>query len=582
MPLDGMTLGFVCRELSARLVGGRVDRVQQPERDELHLLIRSLGENHRLVLCAGAHHARMHLTAQAKTNPMEPPMFCMLLRKHLQGGRVMAVRRVAGDRVAEIDIDALDELGEARTRTLVIEIMGRHSNILLRDADGRIIDAIRHVDADMSRVREVRPGLPYAYPPAQGKLDPDAATAEQLEAALRAGGVRLDKALLDGIAGLSPQAARELACRLTGDEQATLEPAAIPSLAQRLHALLDTLPTLAPPVLQLNEEGEPIDVFPFPQHRFPDALQRPVPEGISAALDAFFHSRDLRERLSQRTASLLHSIKAHIARCEKKLALQQEAIDESAHMEDFRIHGELLTANLYRLEKGSASVTVDNFYDPEGGTLTIALDPQLSPTQNAQRYFKRYQKARSAKRMAAEQREKSRAELDWLEEQLDDLRKCTEDAEIDEIRAMLVERGYLRASHSRAKPRKAQPSKPLQYRSSDGIDLFVGKNSAQNDRLTAQARGEHTWLHAKDMPGSHVIIAHEGEPPERTLQEAAMLAAYYSKGSASSRVQVDYTLRRHVKKPGGAPLGFVHYTHQHTVWVTPDEAAVKRLTLMEH
>ncbi len=572
-----MTLGFVCRELSTRLVGGRVDRVQQPERDELHILIRSLGENHRLLLCAGAHHARVHLTRESKSNPMEPPMFCMLLRKHLQGGRVMAVRRVGGDRIVEIDIDALDELGEVRTRTLVMEVMGRHSNLILRDTDGRIIDAIRHVDADMSRVREVQPGLPYAYPPAQGKCDPDTATAEELARMLLENGPRMDKALLGSVTGLSPQAAREFAFRLTGEEEGLMAPEAAPALAQRLRALLDQLPSLAPPVLQLNEESEAVDVYPFPQHRFPESHQRAIPEGISEALDAFYRSRDRKERVSQRTSSLLHSIKTHLERCEKKLVLQQESIDAGAHMEEWRIYGELLTGNLYRMEKGAASVTVENYYDPEGAMVTIALDPQFTPAQNAQRYFKRYQKARSAVRMATDQKEKTQAELDWLETQLDDLRKCVDDAEIEEMRAMMVERGYLRASHSRVKQRKLPASQPLRFRSSEGIDIYVGKNSAQNDRLTSAAGGEQMWLHAKDMPGSHVLIAHEGEPPEATLREAAMLAAYYSKGCGSTRVPVDYTLRKHVKKPGGAPLGFVIYTHQHTIWATPDEASVKRL-----
>ena len=580
LPLDGLTLGFVCRELSERLVGGRVDRVQQPERDELHLLIRSQGENHRLLLCASAHHARIHLTGEGKPNPMEPPMFCMLMRKHLQGGRVAAVRRVAGDRIAEIAVDALDELGEVRRRTLIIEVMGRHSNIVLRDADGRIIDAIRHVGADMSRVRQIQPGLPYAYPPSQGKLDPDEATREQLAEALAQGSSRLHKALLESIAGLSPQAARELACRLAGDEEAVVSPGGAAGLAERLHALLGTLPALTPPVLLLDGDGQPVDVYPFAQHRHPDALQRPVPEGMSAALDAFFRARDRHDRVSQRTASLLRTLKTHIERCEKKLALQQEALEGGARMEEWRICGELISANLHVLEKGMTQTTLANFYDPENAQLTIALDAQYTPIQNAQRYFKRYQKARVAQRMAADQIQKSQAELEWLDTQLDDLRKCTDDAEIGEIRTLLTEGGYLRASHHRGAARKAKPSQPFHYLSSDGYDIFVGKNSVQNDRLTTQARGDDTWLHAKDMPGSHVVIASEEVVPDSTLREAVLLAAYYSKGSASSRVPVDYTLRRYVKKPGGTPVGYFTYTQQETMWVVPDETAVKRLTLV--
>ena len=578
MPLDGLTLGFVSRELAHRLVGGRVDRVQQPERDELHLLIRSQGENLRLLLCASAHHARAHLTSLNKSNPMEPPMFCMLLRKHLQGGRVTDVRQVAGDRILEIDIDALDELGEARTRTLILEVMGRHSNLILRDADGRVVDAIRHVNADMSRVREVQPGLPYCYPPDQAKCDPGTATAQALADALAEGAPRLDKALLGAVAGLSPQAARELAFRLAGAEDAPLPQQDVPTLAVRLRALLDELPALLPPVLLLDDMGEPVDVYPFAQHRYAPAQQQAVPEGISAALDCFYRTRDLRERAAQRTASLTRTLKTHIERCEKKLALQQEALDASARMDEWRIQGELITANLHQLKKGMVSATLVNYYDLEGAPLTVALDAQYTPAQNAQRFYKRYQKARSAQRMAAEQKEKTLAELTWLETQLDDVRKCTDIAEIAEMRALLVERGYLRASHSRVKQRKLAPSQPFHFRSSDGLDIFVGKNSVQNDRMTAQADGAHTWLHAKDMPGSHVLIPHKEPIPEATLREAALLAAAYSKGASSAQVPVDYTLRRHVKKPGGAPLGYVIYTHQRTIFITPDEHAVKRLT----
>lgn len=579
MPLDGLTLGYVCRELNERLTGGRVDRIQQPERDELHIIIRNQGQNHRLLLCSGAHHARIHLTSETKTNPMEAPLFCMLLRKHLQGGRVMCIRRIAGDRIVEIDIDALDELGEVRTRTLVIEIMGRHSNIILRDFDGKILDAIRHVGSDMSRVREVHPGLPYQYPRHQGKCDPDTATVEELATALKEAGIRLDKALLQSIAGISPQAARELAFRLAGDEEATITSDALSKISVQLRTLLDTIPSLFPPVLFLDEEGHPADIYPFLQQRFPTEQQQPVEQGISAALDRFFHTRDQRERISQRTSTLLHSIKTHIERCEKKLAIQQEAIDNSVRMDEWRIFGELITANLYRLEKGITIATLENFYDPDGAMVNIAMDAQYSPVQNAQRYFKRYQRARSAQRMATEQKEKTQAELFWLETQLDDVRKCVDDAEINEIRTLLTEAGYLRPSHSRIKARKLPPSQPYCYRSCDDIDIYVGKNSVQNDRLTAQANGGYTWLHAKDMPGSHVIIAKE-HVPDTTLQEAALLAAYYSKGHASSRVPVDYTLRKHVKKPGGSPAGYVIYTQQHTLWVVPDESAIRQLTFI--
>ena len=579
MPFDGVTLGFVARELREKLIGGRVDRVSQPERDEIHLLIRSQGENLRLLLCAGANAARVHLTAAAKQNPMEPPMLCMLLRKYLQGGRVTDVRRVNGDRILEIDVEALDELGELKTRTLIAEIMGRHSNIILRGADGRIIDAVRHVSEEISRVREVLPGLPYAYPPTQDKLNPDTATAEAFEDMLRRAGGRLSKALQGGITGISPQAAREIAFRLTGSIDTHLEDVAIPALSQRLCALLSGLYDLRPPVLLLGEDGESVDVFPYPQLNLAGAALREVPEGISHALDLLFLGRDRRERMAQRSASLHRTLKTHIERCEKKLAIQLEALENSRRMEEYRVNGELIQANLYRLEKGMEEAAVENFYSPSYETVTIPLDKKLTPVQNAQRYFKLYQKARSAREMAAEQKKKTETELRYLEEQLDDLRKCTQPEELSEIRAMLEQSGHVRKVQSRVKQRKAQPSQPFHYRASDGTDILVGKNSVQNDRLTGEARGDETWLHAKNMPGSHVIICSQ-KVSEQTLREAANLAAFYSKGQQSSQVPIDYTLRRYVKKPGGAPAGFVIYTNQKTLYVTPDEHAVKRLTLV--
>lgn len=579
MPFDGVTLGFVARELREKLIGGRVDRVSQPERDEIHLLIRSQGENLRLLLCAGANAARVHLTASAKPNPMEPPMLCMLLRKYLQGGRVTDVRRVNGDRILEIDVEALDELGELKTRTLIAEIMGRHSNIILRGADGRIIDAVRHVSEEISRVREVLPGLPYAYPPAQDKLNPDNATAEELADMLCGAGGKLSKALQGGITGLSPQAAREIAFRLTGSAETHLEDVAVPALAERLRELLSSLYDLRPPVLLLGEDGEPVDVFPYPQLNLTGAALREVPEGISRALDLLFLGRDRRERMAQRSASLHKTLKTHIERCEKKLAIQIEALENSRRMEEYRVNGELIQANLYRLEKGMEEAAVENFYSPAYETVIIPLDKKLTPVQNAQRYFKLYQKARSAREMAAGQKEKTEAELRYLEGQLDDLRKCTQPEELLEIRALLEQSGHVRKVQSRVKQRKAQPSQPFHYQASDGTDILVGKNSVQNDRLTGEARGDETWLHAKNMPGSHVIIC-SPKVSEQTLREAANLAAFYSKGQQSAQVPIDYTLRRYVKKPGGAPAGFVIYTHQKTLYVNPDEHAVKRLTLI--
>jgi len=576
MPMDGVMLGFVARELDAKLKDGRVDRVIQPERDEIHLLIRAQGVNHRLVLSASANAARAHLSQHSKTGPMEPPMFCMLLRKYLASGRVQQVHRIAGDRILEIDIQALSELGDQVVRTLVIEIMGRHSNIILRAADGRIIDAARHIGEDISRVRQVLPGLLYCYPPSQGKLNPETATAQEIAARLEQTGGKLDKAISGCIAGFSPQAAREACARIALDTAALIHEIDVSYAAGALHDYLQNMPAMGPCVVCLTEDGVPSDIYPFAQAHLPLAITKAYPDGPSAALDAYFYERDRRDRMNQRASSMAHTLKNHIERCEKKIAIQNEALAGAARMEEYRQKGELIQANLYRLKKGEPVARVENFYSEDYEPIDIPMDVSLSPAQNAQRYFKLYQKARGARTLAAEQKAKAEQELEYLEQMEDDLRKCTDAAGLAELRAMLEKSGHVRMVQTKMKPRKEAPSQPMKFLSSDGIEIEVGKNALQNERLTMGARGDETWLHAQKMPGSHVIV-HSDAVPETTLMEAAMLAAYYSKGVRSAQVPIDATLRRYIKKPGGTPAGFVIYTHQRTLYITPDEAAVRKI-----
>ena len=577
MPMDGVMLGFVARELDHLLKDGRIDRVIQPERDEIHLLIRAQGANHRLVLSAAPSAARIHLSAHSKTGPMEPPMFCMLLRKYIGSGRVQAVRRIAGDRILEIDIQALSDLGDQVLRTLVIEVMGRHSNIILRSSDGRIIDAARHIGEDISRVRQVLPGLPYAYPPSQGKLNPETASPDEIMHRLSETGGKLDKAIGSCIAGFSPQAAREACARIGYETAALVQELDAKTLSASLYAYLQEMPSLSPCVVLTNEDGTPSDVYPFPPMHLPFAQYSEYPAGPSAALDAFFYERDRRDRMNQRASSLAHTIKNHIERCEKKIAIQNEALEGAARMEEYRQKGELIQANLYRLKKGESVAQVENFYDENCAPVDIPMDVSLSPAQNAQRYFKLYQKARGARTLAAEQKAKAEQELEYLEQMEDDLRKCTDAAGLSELRAMLEKSGHVRAVASRIKQRKEAPSQPMKFLSHDGIEIEVGKNALQNERLTMGAKGDETWLHAQKMPGSHVIIHTTDAVPDATLEEAAMLAAYYSKGVRSAQVPIDVTLRRYIKKPGGTPAGFVIYTHQRTLYITPDEASVRKI-----
>ena len=579
MPLDGFTLHFLTGELRRDIVGCRVEKVHQPSKDELVMHLRDRNGAKKLFLSASANSPRVHLTTRAPENPAVPPMFCMLLRKQILSGRILSIRQMHGDRVIHVDIDTVNELGDHVLRRLVLEIMGRHSNLMLLDEDGRILEAARHVSADMSRVRQIQPGLPYLPPPAQDKIAPEDADAENLLAKLEAqGDVPLQKALAASVSGLSNPAAKELAYRVlpAGCDRADN----LPETAARLAELLHRLPQMADPRVLEDEQGEPADIFPFPYLSRDLDRQKPYPT-VSQALERYFGARDQQDRINQKSASMVKLLKGQIERCEKKLAQQEEDLSSAARMDEYRIMGEIINANLWQLKKGQTEATLPNFYDENGGSMTIPLDNQLPPVQNAQRYFKKYQKARTTREIAAEQKEKTLKELDYLEGTLLDVGKCIGESELEEIRQDLMRAGYIRKGVNRRQQKALPKSKPYHYRSTDGIDIYVGKNAAQNDRLTGDARPNETWLHAKDMPGSHVIIRKEGEIPRQTLLEAAILAAWYSKGQNSSGVPIDYTLRRYVKKPGGAAPGMVIYTNQRTLFMTVSESDVRRIQLVE-
>lgn len=576
MPMDGVMLSFISRELSQTLRDGRIDRIIQPERDELHLLIRAQGANVRLLLSASANAARVHLTNQAKNGPAEPPMFCMLLRKHLAGARIEAVRQIAGDRILSIDMLVLNELGDLVRRHLITEMMGRHSNIILTDQDFRIIDAIRRVGSDVSRLRVVQPGAQYCIPATQDKLDPAAATIEDLAARFEGEHGSVQKAILHSLAGFSPQASFEAVARLGLDpDDSIADQQPIPVFADRLLQYVRRMPELTPSGIVLDTDGSPMDVFPFPQqHLF--AFKTWTYNSASEALEAFYGERDRREHMKQRASGLSHLISNSIERCTRKILLQDEALAGAKRMDEYRKNGELLQANLYRLEKGTAYAEVEDYYTENCPVIQIPMDTALSPAQNAQRYFKLYRKARGAKLLAAEQKEKAESDLLFLEQMQDDLRKASSEKDLSELRSLLEEAGFAKRHSGPVKKKKDLPSLPMQYRSSDGTLIEVGKNAVQNERLTLSAKGEELWLHAQKMPGSHVIV-HSPEPSDQTIQEAVLLAAYYSKGSRSAQVPVDATKRRYIKKPGGTPVGYVTYTHQQTFYVTPHETAVSKL-----
>ena len=568
MPMDGFTLHFLARELREALVGARVDRAVQPERDEVLLTMRNHNENFNVLFSASAGCARAHITRVKKNNPLEPPMLCMLLRKHLSGARVTDVRQIDCDRILEIAFEHFDELGERTTKTLVCEFMGKHSNLIFLTADGKIIDSARHVTEQISSVRQVLPGLYYQRPPAHGKLPFLALEPAALAARLAEAPKTLHKALSECVSGLSTQTAREIAYRTLGDESASMGALAPEAVAEAVvRVMQEMLGEFSPALLYAPGEDAPIDAVPIPFKSRAHLDCRPMPS-LSAALDEFYRARDLAERMQQKSAALHRVLKNNLERSEKKLAIQEEALLNCERAEDYRIRGELLMANLHLVSKGAKRVSVPNYYDEALTPMEIELDERISPAQNAQRYFKRYQKARSARKFALEQKAIAQEEIRYLASQLLALETCTEEAELAEIREELEKLGYVRANHNRRQMKKLPPSTPLRFTAPSGAEIFVGKNNRQNDELTFSAKPGYVWLHAKDMPGSHVIIAREN-PDEATIRYAASLAARYSSGRESGRVPIDYALKKYVKKPSGAKPGFVTYTNQKTLYAEP-------------
>ena len=570
MPMDGVMLGFMVRELRERLLGGRVDKVAQPEKDEILLTVRNHGENHVLLLSASANAARMHLTWEKKNNPLEPPVFCMLMRKHVLGARIQDIRQIDGDRVAEIDFEALDDMGDYVIRTLICEFMGKYSNLILTQNGGRIVDSVSRVTDDISRVREVLPGLLYQRPSSQGKLRGDAPDKDALADRLYQAQGPAAKALQGAVAGLSPQTAREITLRAAGDVDIRLEEADIADFSEKVCGIIAAFPGMARPTLVVDDEGRAADVTPFTYLTRAAMENRPM-DSLSQAQEAYYLTRDRADRIHQRSAALSRTLKSNIERCERKLALQMTALRDSERMEEYRVKGELLSASLHLVGKGAKSVELVNYYDEALTPIVIDLDVKLSPAQNAQRYFKLYQKARSAARLASDQIARTREELSYLEGQMDNLSKCSGESELFEIRQELEREGYLKPNRSRRDMKSLPPSQPMKFVSTDGSVILVGKNNLQNDKLTFSAQPGEVWLHAKDIPGSHVIIVGEG-PTQKTIEEAASLAAYYSKGREGGRVAVDYTLRRYVNMPFRDTATTEIYTHQKTLIAQPRQA----------
>lgn len=557
MAFDGIVTRAVAQELSSALAQGRIDKIYQPERDELIFLIHTPMGKRKLYASCNNDHPGAFLTNDEYENPPEPPVFCMLLRKHLQNGRILDVSQKGAERIVEITVETRDEMGFLVEKKLIIEVMGRHSNIILIDKDSeKIIDSIKRISIDVSRARQILPGQKYDYPPLQDKVPFDSATEKDLDFK----GMDPADGILAAIQGLSPTIAREIAWEDN--------PVAMYAQLRSMVASLEKQELQ--PAVYLREDGIPADFHVIPLKQFTEGFQQVTFDTVSEAISYYYTHRSTSNRIKQKSSGLSKSVTASLKKLYLKKQRLLEDIQRAGQSDTYRLYGELLTANLHQVEKGSNSVLLSNYYD--GEDIRIPLDIRLDPSKNAQKYYKKYAKAKRSIKEKNIQLEETDMDISYLESVISFIDQASTMEEVDAIREELVETGFVKKKKKDKKKKKGgEKREPLAYTTSDGYKVLVGRNNRENDRLTFKLAGrKDVWFHTKDIPGSHVVLFTEGkEPSESAIFEAAALAAYHSKGRESENVPVDYTLIRYVKKPNGAKPGMVIFTHNKTVYVTP-------------
>lgn len=575
MPLDAICLHGVLKELQADILGVKIDKVAQPDKDKIVLTLRAKGFSGKLLLAAGTGSARIHLTQESYENPQKPPMFCMLLRKHIAGGRIKALAQVPFERVVRVEIESYDELGQLQEKTLVLEMLGGSCNLILLDGSGMILEALRRVDYDPVRGRGILPGLKYQLPKAQEKKSPYLLGQEVIENVAEK---PLANYLIEQYKGLSPLVAREISYQAFGGET-------VSSMDNKQEADFKNILLAFSRKIQdanftpylLEKQGEAFDFSYMPIKQYETLVQGKVYESFSSLLDVFYKNRNRQEKNKQQAGNLKKNVGILRDKLVRKITLQEKEKEESQKRETFRQWGDIITANLYQLQGGEQVLQAENFYDPENKVIEIPLDTQKSPQQNAAYYYKRYSKLKTAQKHLEIQMEKAQGELLYLESVLETIEKAETNGDVSAIGEELAAEGYIRKAVG--KKQKPMASVPMEFLSTNGFPIFAGKNNLQNDKLTFKlAHKADLWFHTQKIHGSHVIIGSAGRPvDEKTIEEAAHIAAYYSKGKDSSNVPVDYVAVKFVKKPAGGKPGAAHYTNQNTIFVSPNGALVESL-----
>lgn len=584
MAYDGLVVSAIVRELGEVLIGGRIDKIHQPEKDTVIISVRTRNGGYRLLLCANPSCARVHLASSGMENPMTPPMFCMLLRKHIGSGKITQIEQPEFERIIRIHIESYDELGDLSEKVLICELMGKHSNIILVNKDDKIIDAVYHIDLSVSSVRQILPGLIYTAPPTQDKLNPMDYTKDDIKKRLTLEDCPLSKQILDTYSGISPLMAREAVYRASGDmdkiaSEATGEE--IDKTAYIFSKMMENIQNgdFEPCMVADTESGKLIDFNALGITQYEGMGDVTFFESVNEAAEAFYYRKSSMQSLKQKGSDLMKFVNNNLERCLKKLQLQKEILEKAKKKEKYKIYGDLITANIYRINPGDKILECENFYSENCEMVKITLSEDLTPSQNAQKYYKKYAKQKTAEAETEKQKELNIREIDYLESVKEAIELAESGAEIALIREELTEQGYLRQRYSKRPKKKSLPS-PLHFVSDDGYDIYVGKNNVQNDYVTFKlSRSTDIWFHTKSIHGSHAIVRTPDamEVPDRTYLQAAALAAYYSKARGSKSVPVDYTEVKNVKKPNGAKPGMVIYVDYNTIYADPDEELANRL-----
>ena len=581
MAFDGITIAAMVQELNNNLEGGRFNKIAQPEADELLITAKGPGGQRRLLLSASASLPLIYFTEKNKTSPLTAPNFCMLLRKHIGSARISRIQQPGLERVVEFELEHLNEMGDPCKKRLIFELMGKHSNIIFCDEEGTILDSIKHVSSHMSSVREVLPGRPYFIPQTQDKADPLTVTEEAFINLVCTKPCNISKAVYTSLTGISPVIAEEICYRASidgSDAAQSLDENARIHLYHTFQRLMDQVKEgdFTPNIIYRDKEPVEYAVLPLTQYK--NGYETQTFETVSSMLETYYAVKNVLTRMHQKSADLRRIVQTSLERSRKKLLLQQKQMKDTEKKDKYKVYGELINTYGYGLEEGCSSFKALNYYT--GQEITIPLDPTLSPGENAKKYFERYGKLKRTEEALTGQIAETQGEIQHLDSIATSLDIALSESDLSQIKEELTEYGYIKKHYSGKKGQKMQAkSKPFHYISSDGYDIYVGRNNFQNDELTFKfAAGNDWWFHAKKMAGSHVVVkTQDGELPDRTFEEAGRLAAYYSKGRTAPKVEIDYIQKKHVKKPAGAKPGFVVYYTNFSLMASPDISVLREV-----